>query len=589
MIHDPDTQLAFALHENKGVFALLLGSGLSRAAAIPTGWEITLDLIRRVGLAQGAGEQADWAEWYRAKTGTEPSYSRLLEELTLVPAERRSILHSYIEPSDDDREAGRKSPTKAHFAIADLVRAGYVRVIVTTNFDRLMENALRDRGVEPTVVASPDALAGAEPPVHSACYLLKLHGDYKDARILNTDAELETYPTAYNQLLDRIMDEYGLIVAGWSGEWDHALRAVFERAPNRRYPVYWAARGDLGAKAQELTAHRRARVVPIDDADAFFHGLWERTQTLAASRKQNPLSVELLVASVKRYLAKPEHRIQLAELFDDEVRRLFEKLNTPELNPRGSWRPDEFRARVALYEAATEPLAKMIGALGRWGDGSDLPIVLDVLKAIIAHAVREGGGLNVWLHLRTYPAVLAFTAYGLGLTRAERWKVLHVFLSAHLAREDREPKRVVETVFLWAWKGWDNDVWRHSEGLDRHKTALSDHLCRLFAEWGDSFLGLTSGDELLFERFEVLASLGHLNATDESELEPAATMPGSSGKIWMPVGRAGWDSQNWSILVSELAAPEFRSAIVRAGLAPSERYIDLFRMNFEKIASQMRW
>jgi hypothetical protein len=38
------------------------------------------------------------------------------------------------------------------------VRGGYIRVIITTNFDRLMENVLGERGVEPTVVASVDAL-----------------------------------------------------------------------------------------------------------------------------------------------------------------------------------------------------------------------------------------------------------------------------------------------------------------------------------------------------------------------------------------------------------------------------------------------
>jgi hypothetical protein len=53
-----------------------------------------------------------------------------------------------------------------------------------------MENALREAGVEPTIVSSVDALSGAEPLTHSTCYLLKLHGDYKDARILNTDEEL---------------------------------------------------------------------------------------------------------------------------------------------------------------------------------------------------------------------------------------------------------------------------------------------------------------------------------------------------------------------------------------------------------------
>jgi len=123
-ISDLNTQLAFSVSESKGVFAVLLGSGLSRAAEIPTGWEITLDLIRRVGLAQGVSEQPDWADWYRQKVGQEPNYSALLEELASSPEERRSILHSYIEPTKEDREEGRKLPTAAHYAIADLVAGG---------------------------------------------------------------------------------------------------------------------------------------------------------------------------------------------------------------------------------------------------------------------------------------------------------------------------------------------------------------------------------------------------------------------------------------------------------------------------------
>jgi SIR2-like domain len=180
-ISDALTQLAFALFENKGVFAVLLGSGLSRAAEIPTGWEITVDLIRRVAQAQGVGEKSDWAEWYRETAQQEPSYSTLLEELAGSPDERRAILNRYIEASEEDRDEGRKIATAAHHAIAELVRRGYIRVIITTNFDRLIESALREVGVEPTVVASVDALSGAEPIAHSTCSILKLHGDYKDA------------------------------------------------------------------------------------------------------------------------------------------------------------------------------------------------------------------------------------------------------------------------------------------------------------------------------------------------------------------------------------------------------------------------
>lgn len=121
------TQLAFSVHENKGVFALILGSGISRSAEIPTGWEITVDLVRRVALAQGVDAQPDWAEWYRKTEGKEPDYSDLLAKLASTQAERRSILHSYIEPDDEDRSEGRKIPTKAHRAIARLVRSGHIR------------------------------------------------------------------------------------------------------------------------------------------------------------------------------------------------------------------------------------------------------------------------------------------------------------------------------------------------------------------------------------------------------------------------------------------------------------------------------
>lgn len=68
--------------------------------------------------------------------------------------------------------------------------SGHVRVIITTNFDRLIENALREAGVEPTVVTSDDALKGAVPLIHSRCYVVKIHGDYPDTRIRNADSEL---------------------------------------------------------------------------------------------------------------------------------------------------------------------------------------------------------------------------------------------------------------------------------------------------------------------------------------------------------------------------------------------------------------
>lgn len=586
---DPLTQLAFSVYENKGVFAVLLGSGLSRAAGIQTGWEITLDLIRRVAEAQGVEDQPDWAAWYRQKTGQEPNYSTLLGELASSPAERRSILHGYIEPTEEDRETGRKVPTNAHYAIADLVRDGYIRVIVTTNFDRLMENALRERGIEPTIVASEDALAGAEPITHSRCYILKLHGDYKDARILNTAAELSEYSALYNGLLDRILDEHGLIVCGWSGEWDGALRAAVLRAPNRRYAVFWASRGQLGEGAEALVQHRRGRVIPIDDADGFFSALQQRVETLERTHRRNPAGIELLVGSAKRFLVRSEYRIQLDELFAEETDRVLDHLEAPDLSPQGLCEQGVFRARVRRYESIAEPLASMAGVLGRWGDDRELPLVLDIIRPLRARAQQVGDGVTTYLNLRSYPAVLVFTAYGLGLTRAGRWATLHRLFDAAIERRHRKPVRAVEALFHSSWKGDSDDIWKHMEGLERRHTPLSDHLLTVFTEWAKRFTGLTPDFELLFERYEMLGALAYFEQEDKNQVQQAL-QASRQPVAWVPGGRAVWDGHNAEKLVFELQAAPVVAALTQAGFAKGDpEFIAVFIENFKRTAKNARW
>ncbi len=587
---DPLTQLAFSVYENKGVFAVLLGSGLSRSAEIPTGWEVTLDLVRRIALTQGVEDQPDWAAWYREKIGEEPNYSRLLEALSASPEERRSILHSYIEPTDEDKEEGRKIPTAAHYAIADLVRGGYVRVIVTTNFDRLMENALRERTIEPTIVSSVDALSGAEPITHSACYLLKLHGDYKDARILNTETELNGYPKQYDVLLDRILDEHGLIVCGWSGEWDHALRAAFLRAPNRRYSTFWAVYGTLGSGAQGLVDHRGARVVPIADADSFFSSLHQRVETLEQSRRQNPLSIELLINSTKRFLTKSEYRIQLDELFTEETTRLIALLNTVEFKVPAQWDQAVFRAYIRKYEAVTEALASMAGVLGRWGDDSELPLVLDIIRSLYADAEQVSNVLTAFLNIRSYPAVLVFTAYAIGLTRSGRWHGLHRLFNAVIHREYKESKRTIEMFFLWAWKGTEKDAWKQIKGLEKHKNPFSDHLFTIFSEWNRNFIGLAPDFELMFSRFEILGSLAHFERNDKDSVRQELAGDTQNNWIRMPVGRSGWHRDYANRLVLELQTEAVRSALLQAGFAKGDSELfDFFIQNFERIADRMQW
>jgi hypothetical protein len=313
---EPCNALALSLYHNPGVYALLVGSGLSRSAGVPTGWDITIGLIKEVAALDGVTEHDDWAVWFRRKYGKDPSYSEILDTLATTPSERHAILHRYIDPTAGDVA---RRPTKAHQAIAQLVVDGGIRVIVTTNFDRLIENALRDAGIEPTVIASEDALTGAVPLVHARCTVIKLHGDYLDTRIKNTEEELSEYAPPIDGLLDEIFDRFGLLVVGWSGEWDAALRAALLRAPSRRYPLFWAARGNVPALAQDIITHRLGRSFSIVDADSFFERLKDTVDALRHAARANPQSVGIAVAQAKKYCRDDRYALEWTEMLAEEI------------------------------------------------------------------------------------------------------------------------------------------------------------------------------------------------------------------------------------------------------------------------------
>ena len=585
--NDPTTQLAFSAYENKGVYALLLGSGVSRSAGIPTGWEITMELVKRAGIASGVSEQEDWHAWYVGQTGEQPNYSTLLETLAGTQSERRAIVQGFLEPTAQELEDGLKLPTRAHRAIAQMVRAGYVRVIVTTNFDRLMENALRDAGIEPTIVSSVDTLAGAEPITHSQCFILKLHGDYKDARILNTDVELGEYPAQFNTLLDRIIDEFGLIVAGWSGEWDHALRAAFLRAPSRRYPTYWLARGGLSERGQELVTQRRASVVSGTDADTFFEALALKLETIGQARQPNPTSVELIITMTKRFMDRPEHRIQLDDLVTAQIRQTISDF-APLFAGGGNVRDQVFTDWVSEYEATVEPIARIASVLGRWGTGEELGLVLDAVKGLYAEAHREQSGYTHWLALKDYPVMLIVLGYALGLTRANRLDVLYRLLSSTVINRREQPGLVgyeLSPFYLEAANGLLAH-WKTLEGQSNARTPLSNRLAsHICGKWAPSFAGVQN-PELLYERFEFLNLLYFVqaNGVDEEGLDNRIQQNQFRS---IAMGRLSWHSATISRFSQEYSTPEFKAPLLAAGFAlGSESYLHKF---LEGLARFSRW
>ncbi len=520
---DPLVSLAFALRANPGVYALLLGSGVSRSAGIPTGWEVVLDLIRRIAAAQSeaTGEKPD--QWYAEKFGKEPGYSDLLDALCRTQVERQQLLKSYFEPTADEREQGLKLPTPAHHAVAELMEAGLVRVVVTTNFDRLLEQALEQRGIVPTVIGSPDQAVGMVPLAHQKHCIIKVHGDYLDTRILNTEDELASYDPAMAGLVDRVFDEFGLITCGWSATWDSALRASIVRSPNRRYSCYWTTTGEPTDEAKVVVADRRAAVVTIKSADNFFDGLLARVRGLEEFERPHPLSVQAAVGAAKRYLADDSQRIRLHDLYQDAVTEAQSIWTGPTFPMHGSPAPDKatIAARIKAYDAAASTVVALNIAIGRWSRGEQDGLLADAIGTVGRDTPNSGGGYTVWCNLRAYPATLLLYAGGMAAILANRPALLSRLMTAPTPTINN--RDAVAASHLVAPRICEREhLWGLFDGAQRH-VPMSDWLHNTLRDAFRSYVRDDEDYDLLFDTLEYYLAIAY-----------KAVLPTSSG--WAPFG-----------------------------------------------------
>ncbi len=568
---DPVISLAFGVYSSKGVYALLLGSGVSRGAGIPTGWEVMEDLIRKIAALAGTDCGDDPAAWYACTYGKQPSYDTLLDALTKSPSERSAMLRPYFEPTDEEREDGLKTPTAAHKTIARLVRNGYTRVILTTNFDRLLEMAIEEEGLVPIVLSTDDAVEGAMPLVHSSCTVIKLHGDYLDTRIKNTPSELEQYDRRVAALLDRILDEYGVIVCGWSAEYDTALRAAFERCTSRRFPRYWAAKGEPGDHAKRLTAHMGAQSVRIESADQFFADLSDKVQSLEESARPHPLSAKVAVASIKRHLVDDRHKIQLEELVAGETEKLYAALADTTVFPVAGYslNPETLVRLTEQYRDLAGTLMQLMAAGCRWGEPHQSHVWSRCVERI-ANGPQFG-----WSGIQLYPALLLIYVGGIIAVSNHRYHNLFALLKRAMSHDHRRERFLCEAVNTESVISRDRA--REFPGYEnRAVSPASDRLFDVLRPVLTEHLPSDSEYERAFDRFEILWTLANGELKRDRAIRPN------------PIGRYAWRyraEDNQSLLRSirqEASIAGTDWGPLRAGFFGSDLSV------FERIAEELR-
>jgi len=429
---DPIVNLAFSMHTTKKLYALLLGSGISKAVGIPTGQEVRNDLARR--LKDGTGVEVP----------DNVGYDQLLHELGKTPSDRNSILRSYFEPSLKELEDNEKVATPTHDAIADLIIGGYISVVLTTNFDRLLEESLLKKGKRPDVIRSEDMLKGATPLRHSEITIIQLHGDYRDNRMLNTPKELSKYSKAKEKLLETILEEFGLIVCGWSARWDTALRNAILRVKSRRYSTYWIEPHDLSPEANELIKHRSGNVIKLE-GEAFFRELKENVSALEGTHREHPLTVALAIERVKKWIPHESKQIELEDLITETGESAYQQFVTPIPDKKVIGDLNEkklYQWYLEHYCSTCEIPLNIVTTLCWYGKGQAVGTVKNIAERW-AELPSERYRYNH--DPRRIPALLLIYTCGVAAIQRSEWQYLHAIYNSRIYTDHHE-KHILNVV-----------------------------------------------------------------------------------------------------------------------------------------------
>jgi drug/metabolite transporter (DMT)-like permease/tetratricopeptide (TPR) repeat protein len=188
------------------------------------------------------------------------SYGTVMEELFFEPAERQLELESLCD--------GR-FPGFGYAALATLVarEGGHFNVILTTNFDDLMADALYLFTAARPLVIQHESLASYIRPTRTRPLVVKLHGDHRLAPH-NTPDETSRLKEDIERQVHAVLYDRGLIFVGYGGG-DEGIRKMLKALPPEAllWGVFWASDREPAGPMREWLASRKATWVCQGDFD----------------------------------------------------------------------------------------------------------------------------------------------------------------------------------------------------------------------------------------------------------------------------------------------------------------------------------
>lgn len=258
--------------------AWFLGAGASASAGLPTAGDLIWQFKRgiycaaqKVSLAScedlGSIVVRSRLQSYLDQTkqfpvsGSPEEYCGFFEATYPDAADRRRYIDQMLQSG---------KPAFGHHVLAAMLRLDKARLVWTTNFDRLLEDACASAlgTTGKLVVATLDSNAIALQAMNEGRWPLlgKLHGDFQSLSLKNTNMELQQQDAQLRNALIESCKRFGLAVVGYSGRDDSVMSALEEGiADGKGFPsgLFWFRRAESPLYERVQNLIEKAKKVDI--------------------------------------------------------------------------------------------------------------------------------------------------------------------------------------------------------------------------------------------------------------------------------------------------------------------------------------
>ncbi len=210
--------------DEKRPFIFITGAGCSVTAGIPLAQKIVSELNKKFPLELKPLSDKDRKDYGKCMARLETS-------------KRREYLQKYI---------GKAKVNWAHIALACLMKEGYIRRVMTFNFDNLLARSCGLLGEYPPIYDFTAANLNLHRLIDDPA-IVHLHGQGHGFVQLNTESETKEHAERLKGFVGHILSESPTLFIGYSGNSDAFLPQVEEQFRDQ-HRLFWV---DMGEGAPE--------------------------------------------------------------------------------------------------------------------------------------------------------------------------------------------------------------------------------------------------------------------------------------------------------------------------------------------------